>query len=76
MTSASNGENSFRVQRRRRWTPEEKVRIVEETHLPGERVAGSPAACRNSVLSIFTWRRLVAQGVDCRRCRRGGGARL
>jgi transposase len=24
------------VQRRRRWTPEEKIRIVEETYLPGQ----------------------------------------
>jgi transposase len=27
------------VQRRRRWTPEEKVRIVEETYLPGHSVS-------------------------------------
>jgi transposase len=29
------GELLSGVQRRRRWTPEEKVRIVEETYLPG-----------------------------------------
>lgn len=27
------------VQRRRRWTPEEKIRIVEETYLPGNTVS-------------------------------------
>ena len=27
------------VQRRRRWSAEEKVRIVEETHLPGNTVS-------------------------------------
>ena len=27
------------VQRRRRWRPEEKVRIVEETYLPGNTVS-------------------------------------
>lgn len=27
------------VQRRRRWTPQEKVRIVDETYLPGHSVS-------------------------------------
>jgi transposase len=27
------------VERRRRWTPEEKVRMVEETYLPGMSVS-------------------------------------
>ena len=27
------------VERRRRWTPEEKMRIVEETYLPGNSVS-------------------------------------
>ena len=27
------------VQRRRRWTPEEKIRMVEETYLPGMSVS-------------------------------------
>ncbi|RZI55476.1 MAG: hypothetical protein EOP14_06550, partial [Pseudomonas sp.] len=31
----NDGEVLSGVQRRRRWTPEEKVRIVEETYLPG-----------------------------------------
>src|SRR4028119_1445888 len=50
------------VQRRRRWTPEEKLRIVEETHLPGSTV--SLVARRHGIAGnqLFTWRRLMAQG--------------
>ena len=50
------------VQRRRRWTTEEKLRIVEETHLPGNTV--SLVARRHGIAGnqLFTWRRLMAQG--------------
>lgn len=50
------------VERRRRWTPEEKVRIVEETYLPGHSV--SLIARRHGIAGnlLFTWRRLMAQG--------------
>src|SRR5204862_7350621 len=50
------------VQRRRRWTASEKVRIVEETFEPGMTV--SLVARRHGVAAnqLFTWRRLVAQG--------------
>ena len=50
------------VQRRRRWSPEEKIRIVEETYLPGASV--SEVARRHGVASnqVFDWRRLMAQG--------------
>ena len=50
------------VQRRRRWTAGEKVRIVEETYEPGATV--SLVARRHGVApnQLFTWRRLVAQG--------------
>ena len=50
------------VQRRRRWTTEEKVRIVEETYLPGNTV--SLVARRHGIAAnqLFTWRRLMAQG--------------
>ena len=49
------------VQRRRRWTAAEKVRMVEETFEPGMTV--SLVARRNGVApnQLFTWRRLVAQ---------------
>src|SRR6201985_2517849 len=50
------------VQRRRRWTASEKVRMVEETFAPGMTV--SLVARRRGVApnQLFTWRRLVAQG--------------
>src|ERR1700685_714802 len=50
------------VQRRRRWTASEKVRMVEETFEPGMTV--SLVARRHGVApnQVFTWRRLVAQG--------------
>src|SRR5580658_4292613 len=50
------------VQRRRRWTASEKVRMVEETFEPGTTV--SLVARRHGVApnQLFTWRRLVAQG--------------
>ncbi len=58
----NDGEVLSGVQRRRRWTPEEKVRIVEETHLPGMSV--SLVARRHGIGAgqLFTWRRLMAQG--------------
>src|SRR5262249_21605518 len=50
------------VQRRRRWTASEKVRMVEETFEPGMTV--SLVARQHGVApnQLFTWRRLVAQG--------------
>ena len=50
------------VQRRRRWTATEEVRMVEETHMPGATV--SLVARRHGVApnQLFTWRRLVGQG--------------
>lgn len=68
MTVRMTGSSSERVevltsvQRRRRWTAAEKVRMVEETHEPGATV--SLVARRHGVApnQLFTWRRLVAQG--------------
>src|SRR5262249_38241809 len=50
------------VQRRRRWTAPEKVRMVEATFEPGMTV--SLVARRHGVApnQLFVWRRLVAQG--------------
>ena len=50
------------VQRRRRWTAAEKVRMVEETNEPGATV--SLVARRHGVApnQLFAWRRLAAQG--------------
>src|SRR6516164_4809583 len=63
MTNSTNRvEIITSVQRRRRWTAPEKVRMVEETLEPGMTV--SLVARRHGVApnQLFTWRRLVAQG--------------
>ena len=45
------------VERRRRWSSDEKVRLVEETLAPGAKVA--EVARRNGISAslLFTWRR-------------------
>jgi transposase len=50
------------VERRRRWTAEDKSRIIEETLIPGARV--SEVARRHGVSRglLFTWRRLARWG--------------
>jgi transposase len=63
MTSPTNHvEIITSVQRRRRWTASEKVRMVEETFEPGMTV--SLVARRHGVApnQLFTWRRLVVEG--------------
>jgi transposase len=49
-------------ERRRRWTPAEKMAMIAETHEPG--VTVSLVARRNGVApnQLFNWRRLAAQG--------------
>lgn len=62
----NNGEILSGVQRRRRWTPEENVRIVEETYLPGMSVSLAARRHGSGAGQLFTWRRLMAQGaLDC-----------
>jgi len=50
------------VQRRRRWSAEEKTRIVQETYAPGMSV--SLVARRHGIApnQLFSWRRLYADG--------------
>ncbi|MBB4861044.1 transposase [Novosphingobium chloroacetimidivorans] len=48
--------------RRRFWSAAEKLRIVEETYLPGMNVSLVARQHGISRSQIFTWRRLVAQG--------------
>ena len=45
------------VERRRRWSQDVKVRIVEETLMPGAKV--TEVARRNGIAAsvVFTWRR-------------------
>ena len=50
------------VHRRRRWSTEEKVRIVEETYLPGNSVSLVARHHGIAANQLFTWRRLMAQG--------------
>ncbi len=51
------------VERRRQWSDDEKARIVEETLVPGARVAD--VARRNAVSAslVFGWRRLARDGL-------------
>ena len=51
------------VERRRRWSDDEKAQIVEETLGPGARVA--EVARRNGVSAslVFGWRRLARDGL-------------
>ena len=50
------------VQRRRRWSRDEKARIVQETYAPGMSV--SLVARQRGIApdQVFTWRRLYAEG--------------
>ena len=50
------------VQRRRRWSAEEKAAIVQETYAPGMSI--SLVARRHGIApnQLFTWRRLYASG--------------
>jgi transposase-like protein len=50
------------VQRRRRWSAEEKAAIVQETYAPGMSV--SLVARRHGIApnQLFRWRRLYAEG--------------
>lgn len=43
--------------RRRRWSVEEKARIIEETLLPGARVSAVARRWQVSSQQVFTWRR-------------------
>ncbi|WP_418291960.1 IS3 family transposase [Methylobacterium durans] len=50
------------VQRRRHWTTQEKVRLVEETYLPGQSVSLVARRHGLNANQLFTWRRLMARG--------------
>src|SRR5688572_28251784 len=65
------------VQRRRRWSAEEKAAIVQEIYAPGMSV--SLVARRHGIApnQLFTWRRLYASGaLFGGGSRRGGGGGL
>ncbi len=50
------------VQRRRRWTTEQKLALVEEAMRPGESVAGVADRRGLSRSLLFEWRRQVREG--------------
>ena len=50
------------VQRRRRWTPEEKLRMVEETFLSGNSVSSVARIHGVAPNQLFGWRRQAASG--------------
>jgi transposase len=50
------------VQRRRRWSAEEKARIVQETFAPGMSVSLMARQHGVAPNQLFTWRRLYAEG--------------
>jgi transposase len=54
--------NVLGAERRRRWSYEEKVRLVEETLQPGETVCGVARRHRVAHSLLFTWRRQARQG--------------
>ena len=50
------------AERRRRWSNDEKVRLVEETLQPGETVSGVARRYGMAHSVLFTWRRQARQG--------------
>ena len=50
------------VQRRRRWSAEEKARMVQETYAPGMSVSVIARQHGIAPNQLFTWRRLYAEG--------------
>ena len=56
-SSGDAGRGFGRVERRRRWSREDKARIIEETLAPGAKV--SEVARRHGISAslVFTWRR-------------------
>ena len=54
--------NVLGAERRRRWSNDEKVRLVEETLQPGETVSGVARRYGMAHSVLFTWRRQARQG--------------
>jgi transposase len=50
------------VQRRRRWTPEQKLEIVKQTHEPGSSVSMVARQFGISAGQLFQWRKAYLQG--------------
>lgn len=50
------------VQRRRRWTPEQKLEIVKQTNEPGSSVSMVARQFGISAAQLFQWRKAYLQG--------------
>jgi transposase len=50
------------VQRRRRWTPEQKLEIVKQTNQPGSTVSMVARQFGISAAQLFQWRKAYLQG--------------
>lgn len=61
-TPVSRVEVITSVQRRRRWTAAEKVRLVEETSQPGMSVSFVARRAGIAPSQLFTWKRRMAEG--------------
>lgn len=50
------------VQRRRRWTPFEKLELVKQTYIPGKSVSSVAREHDIQVSQLFTWRKAYENG--------------
>ena len=50
------------VQRRRRWTPEQKLEIVKQTNVPGNSVSMVARQFGITAAQLFQWRKAYLQG--------------
>ena len=50
------------VRRRRRWSADEKLRIIEESYRPGASVSAVARRHDLNANQLFTWRRLAREG--------------
>jgi transposase len=50
------------VERRRRWSPQEKQQIVEETYQPGASLSQVARKYGINPSQVFTWRRWTKEG--------------
>jgi transposase len=48
--------------RRRRWTTEQKLQIIEQSFEPGETVSSVARRCGVAPNLLYRWRRLMAEG--------------
>ncbi len=62
MTNTSRIDVLTGVERRRRWSVEEKIRLVEESNRPGMSVSYVARKHGIAPSQLFTWRRRMAEG--------------